>query len=226
MKCLKSVALSGVLCAFLIAGPQNLYSRTIDADSVVVDKYVYVPTDWSLGVKTNLVADAVLPGSLGAEFQISDRFSLDVITGWALANLVFPCDDNRVYGFTPEVRFYPKAAMRQGHFFGLHGNVLWYTVKWADGLLYQNIANNKPAWSVGLTYGYLLNLDKNDRWGLEFYVGAGYSHYEQKVGAWNEDDKVWRKTDVQEKRYLGLTRFGINLTYRFDIRRINVYYDE
>ncbi len=189
-------------------------------------KYIYVPTSWRMGIKTNLVADAVLPGSLGVEFQISDRFSIDLTGQYSQVNTIFPCEDTKVCGVTPELRFYPKAAMRKGHFFGLHGNILWYTMKWADGLLYQNISNEEPAWSVGFTYGYLLGFGKNDRWGLEFYAGAGYGRYIQKVGQWNEVDKEWQRTDMQDRRHFGLTRFGINLTYRFDIKKVNVYYDE
>ena len=196
------------------------------AEAPVSRKYIYVPTSWRMGVKTNLVADAVLPGSLGMEFQISDRFSIDLMGQYSQVNTIFPCEDTKVYGVTPELRFYPKAAMRKGHFFGLHGNILWYTMKWADGLLYQNRSNEEPAWSVGLTYGYLLGFGKNDRWGLEFYAGAGYGRYIQKVGQWNVADKEWQRTDMQDRRHFGLTRFGINLTYRFDIKKVNVYYDE
>lgn len=219
--------------------PEVRYIRTTDTVYVVQNeeieqkaetpaprKYVYVPTSWRMGIKTNLVTDAVLPGALGMEFQISDRFSIDMMGQYSPVNTIFPCKDTKVYGITPELRFYPKAAMRKGHFFGLHGNILWYTMNWADGLLYQNISNEKPAWSVGLTYGYLLGFGKNDRWGLEFYAGAGYGHYIQKVGQWNEADKEWQRTDIQDRRHFGLTRFGINLTYRFDIKKVNVYYDE
>lgn len=189
-------------------------------------KYIYEPTTWRLGLKTNLAADAVLPGNLGIEFQLSDHLSLDLMGMYSEINTVFPCKDTKVYGITPEFRYWPKSAVRKGHFFGLHGNVIWYTTKWADGLIYQNISNTQPAWSVGLTYGYSLGLGKNDRWGLEFYLGAGYGTYTQKVGEWNEVDSEWQRVDIQNKRYLGITRFGINLNYRFDIRKLNVYYDE
>lgn len=188
--------------------------------------YIYEQTSWRLGLKTNLAADAVLPGNLGIEFQMSDRFSLDLSGIYSQTNLVFPCEDTKVYGLIPELRFYPDEAMRKGHFFGLHANVIWYTTKWADGLIYQNISNEQPAWSVGLTYGYLLGFGRNDRWGLEFLAGAGYGTYTQKVGQWNEIDKEWQRTDVHTKRYFGLTRFAINLTYRFDIPKLRIYYDE
>ena len=89
-----------------------------------------------------------------------------------------------------------------------------------------NVSNEQPAWSVGLTYGYLLGFGRNDRWGLEFLAGAGYGTYTQKVGQWNEIDKEWQRTDVHTKRYFGLTRFAINLTYRFDIPKLRIYYDE
>lgn len=194
------------------------------ADSVASRKlYRYEITEWRLGLKTNLFADAVLPANLGMEVELAKHFSLDVTGGFSQTNVVFPCEDTRVYGFTPEIRYWPKKALRKGHFFGLHSNVVWYTSRWSDGLIYQNISDRDPAWSVGLTYGYLLGIGKNDRWGLEFYLGAGYGHYVQKVGQWNADDTAWYKVDVQDKRYLGLTRAGINLIYRFDMKKVNVY---
>lgn len=217
---------------YYVGSADTVYVRetTVAEESVEQESapknYIYLPTFWRMALKTNLLADAVLPGNLGVEFQLSDRFSMDLMGGWSELNTVFPSKDTKVYGFTPELRFYPKSAMHKGHFFGLHGNVMWYTMKWADGLIYQNISNESPAWSAGLTYGYLLGFGKKDRWGLEFYIGAGYGHYVQKVGQWNEVDQEWQSVDIQEKRYLGLTRVGVNLTYRFDIKKLNVYYEE
>lgn len=215
---------------YYISTSDTVYvDRTVQVEKPVSEakrKYIYVPSAWRMAVKTNLLADGVLPGNIGMEFQMSDRFSMDITGGYSRWNILFPCEDTKVYGLSPELRFYPKASMRKGHFFGLHGNVVWYTAKWADDLIYQNISNEKPAWSVGLTYGYLLGFGKNDRWGLEFFAGVGYGHYVQKVGEWNETDREWQRVDLQEKRHFGLTKVGINLTYRFDIRKMNVYYDE
>ena len=214
---------------YYISSADTIYIREhskAEEQAVPARNYIYVPTTWRLALKTNLVADALLPASLGMEVQLSDRFSLDLAGGYSEVNVLFPDEHTKVYGMSPELRFYPKAAMRKGHFFGLHNNLLWYTLKGHDGLIYQNITNEHPAWSIGLTYGYLLGLGKNDRWGLEFYVGTGYGKYTQKVGEWSLDEDKWYRVETQDNRYFGLTRFGINLTYRFDLKKLNVYYDE
>lgn len=213
-----------ILLFFLFALSVGMNAQTIETDSLAVGRqYRYEISSWRLGLKTNLLADAVLPANLGIEFELSDHLSLDVNGGFSQTNVISPCKDTRVYGVTPELRYWPKSAMRKGHFFGLHSNIAWFTLKGSDGLLYQNISNREPAWNVGLTYGYLIGLGKNDRWGLELFLGAGYGHYVQKVGKLSPLDNQWYRTEVQEKRHLGLTRAGVNLVYRFDMKKVNVF---
>lgn len=212
------------LLFFLCLLSAGLNAQTTEVDSLTVDRqYRYEISYWRLGLKTNLLADAVLPANLGIELELTDHISLDVNGGFSQTNVIYPCKDTRVYGFTPELRYWPKTAMRKGHFFGLHSNIVWFTLKGSDGFLYQNISNREPAWSVGLTYGYLIGLGKNDRWGLELFLGAGYGHYVQNVGKLSPMDNLWYRSEVQEKRYIGLTRAGINLIYRFDIEKVNVF---
>lgn len=212
------------LLFFLFALSVGMNAQTIERDSLAVGRqYRYEISSWRLGLKTNLLADAVLPANLGIEFELSDHLSLDVNGGFSQTNVISPCKNTRVYGVTPELRYWPKSAMRKGHFFGLHSNIAWFTFKGSDGLLYQNISNREPAWCVGLTYGYLIGLGKNDRWGLELFLGAGYGHYVQKVGKLSPLDNQWYRTEVQEKRHLGLTRAGVNLVYRFDMKKVNVF---
>ena len=213
-----------ILLFFLFALSVGVNAQTTEADSLAVGRqYRYEISSWRLGLKTNLLADAVLPANLGIEFELSDHLSLDVNGGFSQTNVISPCKDTRVYGVTPELRYWPKSAMRKGHFFGLHSNIAWFTLKGSDGLLYQNVSNSEPAWNVGLTYGYLIGLGKNDRWGLELFLGAGYGHYVQKVGKLSPLDNQWYRTEVQEKRHLGLTRAGVNLIYRFDMKKVNVF---
>ena len=213
-----------ILLFFLLALSVGVNAQTTETDSLAVGRqYRYEISSWRLGLKTNLLADAVLPANLGIEFELSDHLSLDVNGGFSQTNVISPCKDTRVYGVTPELRYWPKSAMRKGHFFGLHSNIAWFTLKGSDGLLYQNISNREPAWCVGLTYGYLIGFGKNDRWGLELFLGAGYGHYVQKVGKLSPLDNQWYRTEVQEKRHLGLTRAGVNLVYRFDMKKVNVF---
>lgn len=185
---------------------------------------------WRMGIKTNIVSDAALIPMGGLEFQIGRRWSFD-LQGWcARFNLLCPEDDNmNVYGAAPELRFWFRdEPMKRGSFVGLHATALWYTIKWRDGLLYQNglagehladAGNIYPAWSVGINYGYCVGLGQKSRWGLEFVVGAGYGEYSHNIAQWDTGFNKWYLIDHREDNYIGITRFEINLTYRFELKR-------
>lgn len=197
----------------------------------------YWDTPWLIGIKTNLLADAMAIPMAGAEFQIGNNMSLD-IEGWYTGYNMFCKQDvnTNVYGFTPEVRWWVKGrAMERGSFFGIHARAAWYTLQWTDGYLYQNgqkdtyqneAGNNFPAWSVGLTYGYAFALDRKAHWGVELLLGLGYGNYSHNRGLWNEAEQKWTIHDHQNNTHIGITRAGINLTYRFSVRRVKPEYYE
>lgn len=187
-------------------------------------------TPWYMGIKTNLLADAMVVPQFGVELQLAPKVSLD-LQGWATNfNILTPDDKNAsVYGFAPEVRWWKDSAMRTGSFFGVHGNCAWYTLQWKE-LLYQNgpedvwegnyhdSGNSHPAWSLGLTYGYVVGLGPQKNWGLELVVGLGYGRYTQNTAALSGD--TWMLVEHQSEHHFGITRAGINLTYRFNVRRV------
>lgn len=195
-------------------------------------------TPWMMGFKTNLVGDAILVPSFGMEMQIGRIVSLDLQGFYTGVNAFNVMDKNtNVYGFSPEVRFWPGGkTMRKGQFVGIHARCAWYTLQWTDGLLYQNgpenvwegnyhnAGNMTPAWCAGMTYGYSLGFGRKGHWGLEFLVGVGYANYKQNVAAYNNG--IWELVEHQDKHHLGITKAGVNLTYRFSVRKVKPeYYD-
>lgn len=197
----------------------------------------YWDTPWMIGLKTNLIADAIAVPMGGLEFQIGRHVSLN-LEGWYTRYNMFCREDKNTnfYGFTPELRWWVKGrAMERGSFFGVHARTAWYTLQWTDGFLYQNggqdqyhvdAGNNMPAWSVGLTYGYSFALDRKAHWGVEILLGLGYGNYSHNRGLWNEAEKNWTIYDHQDNTHIGITRAGINLTYRFSVRRVKPEYYE
>lgn len=210
--------------------------RPVDEYKQKTERKIY-DTPWMMGVKTNLIADAMAIPMLGMEFQIGKRVSLD-LQGWYTNKNIFCKEDNNtnVYGFTPELRIWTDGnTMQRGSFFGVHARTVWYTMRWTDGYLYQNGSESQysgnagsttPAWSIGLTYGYSLALDRKAHWGIEFLVGIGYGKYSQNLGAWNATDGKWYIHEHQNGTHIGITRAGINLTYRFSARRVKPEYYE
>lgn len=190
----------------------------------------YWDTPLYMGVKTNLLADAMIIPEAGVEFQLSKKMSLD-LQGWVTNyNILTPTDKNAsIYGFAPELRWWRNDAMRTGSFYGVHANCAWYTLQWKD-LLYQNgpediwegnyhdSGNSTPAWSLGLTYGYVVGLGPQKNWGLELVIGLGYAHYMQNTAKLSGE--TWMLVEHQNQHHFGITRAGVNLTYRFNVRRV------
>ncbi len=219
------------------APEMNPYVMPYRPERIKRERPVY-DTPWMMGVKTNLVGDAIVVPTLGVEIQLAKKFSLD-LQGFFTTYNVFNSFDKttNVYGISPEIRFWPDGrTMRKGQFIGLHARCAWYTLEWKDGLLYQNgpenvwegnfhnAGNNTPAWSAGLTYGYSLGFGKKGHWGLEFLIGVGYANYQQNTAVYNEG--IWELVEHQNKHHFGITRAGINLTYRFSLRKVNPDYYE
>lgn len=184
---------------------------------------------WMMGVKTNLLADAMAVPMGGVEIQLARPLSLE-IQGWFTPwNILCPDEATRVYGIAPELRLWlDDDALGKGGFIGIQGRALWYTLRWTDGFLYQNgkqggydqdAGNHDPAWNVGLTYGYCFALGKEGRWAVELALGVGYGRYSHNVGEWYPDGEYWVIRDFQQKSYLGLTRASVNLAYRFPLRK-------
>ncbi len=194
----------------------------------------YYATPWMFGVKTNLLSDAIIVPYAGVEVQLFDKMSFD-LSGWFTPlNIFHPNKQTSVYGFSPELRWWlGGSVMKKGYFVGLHGNVAWYTLEWVDSegkkVIYQNGIDERldpgtknPAWSAGLTYGYLLPLDRRQHWNLEFFMGIGYASYQQKrIYPAEEGGSHY----VHEKNsYFGITKVGVNLTYNFSLRRVKPTY--
>ncbi len=195
-------------------------------------------TPLMMGVKTNLVGAALVIPNLAVEVQFLEKFSAEIQAYNTSFNVFNNFDENaHVYGFSPEVRFWPGGrTMRKGQFIGLHARTAWYTLQWKDGFLYQNgpeikneenyynPGNSSPAWSLGVTYGYSLGFGKKGNWGLEFLLGVGYTN--NKYNKAVLEDGLWTFVEHNDRHQFGITRASVNLAYRFSLRKVNPkYYD-
>ena len=166
-----------------------------------------------VGVKTNLVMDAMKMINLGAEVGLSKKLTLDLYANynpWKYKDQKMM----KMLAIQPELRYW-FCDKFNGHFVGFH----------VHGGVYQAAAINMP-WGIwpeledhrfkghfygaGISYGYQWILAKH--WNLEGNIGVGYARvkYEQ-----FECKSCGEKVSEGHKNYVGPTKAAISLIYLF-----------
>jgi len=164
-------------------------------------------------IKTNMAYLAATVANIGVEFSLNDHLSLNI------PFLYSPYMISRKYrmevlGFQPEIRYWlSSVAPMQGHFFGFHIHTAWYTVSINKKARYQDKDGDTPLWGAGFSYGYAHSL--NNRWGLEFTLGAGYANIEYDTF---HNYHNGAKYDTNTRKYWGLTNLGITLVYKLNLK--------
>ncbi len=175
------------------------------------DKSVSAPQTSSryVAVKTNLAAWAGTIMNLAADVQVSEHFSVELPVLWCPW---YVSDKHAVKTFTiqPEARYW-LSKPGKGHFFGVHAHVGWFNVKWNRDR-YQD--TDRPLLGAGISYGYLLPF--NEHWAGEFTLGAGYANMRYDT-YYNIDNGA--RIDTRTKNYWGITRVGLSVVYRFNLKK-------
>ena len=204
--------------------------KTTPEKKVVAKKKAPAGNPWQIGIKTNLLSDVLVIPAIAVEMKVMNHISFNLEAWYTPLNIFAPEKDTNYSGFRPQFRYWfgKNSLMRQGNYVAIDGALMWYTLKWRDGHLYQNgkegmydkkSTNSAPAWSAGVTYGYCLGLGKKKNLGLEFELGIGYQRYTQNIGKYNEQTLVWELYDYQERQHFGVTHANVNLTYRFSVNK-------
>lgn len=161
-----------------------------------------------LGVKTNLAAWAGTIMNVAADVQVGRHWSVELPVLWCPWYI---SDKHAVKTFTiqPEGRYW-LGKPGEGHFFGVHAHVGWFNVKWNRDR-YQD--TDRPLLGAGISYGYLLPF--TEHWAGEFTLGAGYANmrYDTYYNIGNG-----ARIDTRTKNYWGITRVGISVVYRFNLK--------
>ena len=161
-----------------------------------------------VAVKTNLAAWAGTIMNLAADVQVSEHFSVELPVLWCPWHV---SSKHAVKTFTiqPEGRYW-LARPGEGHFFGVHAHIGWFNVKWNRDR-YQD--TSRPLLGAGISYGYLLPL--GEHWAGEFTLGAGYANmkYDTYYNIGNG-----ARIDTRTRNYWGITRVGISVVYRFNLK--------
>ena len=171
----------------------------------------------TVGIKTNIIPDALLSPNLGLEIGLAPKWSLDLtgqINFWWVNHHTW-----KHWMAQPEIRYW-LCDRFAGHFFGLHAIGGEYNF----GKIHNNIHflgsdfsqltdYRYQGWAAGagIAYGYSWILGKH--WNLEAELGIGwmYTRYDK-----YSCENCGRKLESdRHHNYFGPTKVAINFEYIF-----------
>ena len=166
-----------------------------------------------VGVKTNVVMDALKIINVGAEVGLSKKLTLDLYANynpWEYKNQKMM----KMFAFQPELRYW-FCDKFNGHFVGLHlhGGVYQAAAIDMPGDIWPELKEHRfkgNFYGLGISYGYQWILGKH--WNLEGNIGIGYvrAKYEE-----FECKTCGEKIDEGHKNYVGPTKAAVSLIYLF-----------
>lgn len=162
-----------------------------------------------IAIKTNALHLLMLSANAGIEVQVADRWSIDIPVWYSPYNMFSTQRKWRLLAVQPEGRRWLKQA-GEGHFLGLHAHLVGFNVAFKETERYQD--PNHAAWGFGLGYGFAKTFGKQNRWAVDFNIGAGFVDYKYDVYSNRKNGPILRSGSGT---YWGITRLGVSLAYRW-----------
>lgn len=164
---------------------------------------------YHFAVRTNVLYDAMLLPTLGAEWRINPNIGvkLDGSLAWWGGETG---KTMKVWLLNPEVRWYLLHDKR--FYAGVSGSYGEYNIyKYMVGnILSKDTGYQGSLWSAGLTVGYQLYLSRS--FSVDFNLGLGYVRSEYDSFGMTNGVRVYKDRD-KTKNFWGPTQVGINLIW-------------
>lgn len=183
-----------------------------------------------MGLKTNMLYDALAVPNIGAEFYLGKNISLvgNWMYGW------WHSDRRarywRIYGGDLALRWWfgQKAHEKPltGHHIGIYGSLLTYDFEWG-GTGYMGGKPHGTLWDkcnhfAGVEYGYSLPIAR--RWNIDFNIGIGYQGGEYQVYDPMDGCYIYRET--RHRHYFGPTKAEVSLVWLIGRGNYNKKFDK
>lgn len=168
-----------------------------------------------LHIKTNTLGLGLAISNLGCEIDIAKHFSIAVPIYYSALNYFTETIKFRTLATQPEIRYWTNQN-NNGLFFGVHGGVAQYNIAVDGDLRYQDHDGTSPALGGGIGLGYRMPISDDNRWHIEFAIGAGIYrlHYDTFHNVHNG-----KLINTYHDVYYGIDNAAINISYRFDLKK-------
>lgn len=164
---------------------------------------------WYVGVKTNMLYDALLVPNGGLEIYLGKNWSIDAywMYAWWKSDRVH--NYWRTYGGDVELRKWLGSAARSkpltGHHIGAYAQIVTYDFELGG----RGYLADRWSYAAGVSYGYSLPVAK--RLNIDFSIGLGYMGGEYKEYLPQDGHYVWQST--KRRHWIGPTKAEISLVW-------------
>lgn len=191
-----------------------------DVDSIIIPEpkeQTVTTEDWTRGLylKTNAIGLGLAISNIGAEVDLAKHWSFAVPVCYSALNYFTSTIKFRTLAVQPEFRYWFKED-NQRFFVGAHFGYAQYNVAVDGDYRIQDHNGTSPALGGGISVGYRMPISKNNRWHIEFTLGAGVYglHYDKFYNVNNG-----KLVDTYRKTYWGIDNAAVNISYRFDLKK-------
>ena len=200
---------------YLVAAPACVAVPAVEVSHPV--RVVIPAPDWvgHLYVKTNAAAWGMGISNIGVEVDVAPHWSVALPIYYSAWNYFRETTKFRTFSIQPEARYW-LGCDNVGFYAGVHLNMAYYNFALGE-IRYQDHNGCSPAWGGGVNVGYRMPISKNNRWHLEFNLGAGVHSLYYDTFHNTPSTKDGLLIESVRDTYWGIDQVGITFSYRFDL---------
>ena len=176
--------------------------------------------EWTrrLHVKTNAIGLGMGIANVAAEIDLTKHWSFTLPVYYSARDYFKTKIKFRTFSVQPEFRYW-LSENNDGFFAGAHFGLAYYNFAFDGDYRYQDHNRETPSIGGGVSVGYRLPVSRNNRWWVEFSLGAGvYSrHYDKFHNTPNTKDGLM--IESIKKTYWGIDQAAVSFSYSFDLKK-------
>lgn len=206
--------------------PVEVVEEVIEVEEVVdtvvaaVPDTVVIDDSWTrkLHLKTNTLGWALAISNIAAEIDLAEHWSFTLPVYFSALNYFTSTIKFRTFALQPELRYWLNEE-NEGWFGGAHFGMAYYNLALDGDIRYQDHDGKSPALGGGISIGYRKPITSDNRWHIEFTLGAGVYrlHYDKFYNTPNTSAGLMIET--VKKTYWGLDNAAVTFTYSFDLNK-------
>lgn len=189
-------------------------------DSIQPVQQTPIAEQWhrTLSVKTNALGLGLAIANAAVEIDICKHWSFNLPVYYSAWDYFSETIKFRTLAVQPEIRYWfsEKNLCNDGWYLGAHFGLAYYNIAANGEYRTQDHDGTSPALGGGLAVGYRMPISKNNRWKMEFSIGAGaYKLHHDKFRNYHNGLLVY----TEKKTYIGIDQASVSFSYTFDLKR-------